>query len=168
MRFEHIEIDGSQAFATAAHRALSILRSAPNWRYMAKVTRIRELENQPVSAGGYLFGSEVNVGRGWWQGDAKSYAGMLSHEGAHASRGGAYGAEEETFAFRVQAETLRQVGGSSSEIAECERQARSPTHQDAWASEYHGGSSPSLTPAGPDAGGGSVARWAAAYYSYKK
>ncbi len=136
MRFDHIEIDGSPAFAQATVQALALLKNTPSWRYMSGIGRIRELQISTDASGGYLFGNEINVGRVYWQGDAKTYAGMLTHEAAHHTDGNRFGAEGETVAFTAQAQALRELGASWGEVSACEKQARNPQHHQAWADEW--------------------------------
>lgn len=140
--FGSIEIDGSAEFTAATERALARLRGTSAWSEISRLSRIREERNPFSSAGGgYLFGSEFNVGPNTWRQSETAYAGDIAHDAHHLALGHGYGnaepKEEERIAFQRQIEVLRELGAPGHEIAECERHARNPTHQEGFARDWN-------------------------------
>lgn len=140
--FDGIEIDGSPEFTTATERALARLRSTSAWPEISKLHRIREERNPFSSAGGgYLFGGEFTVGPDTWRQSETAYAGDIAHDAHHLALGHGYGnaepKEEERIAFQRQIEVLRELGAPGHEIAECQRHARNPTHQEGFARDWN-------------------------------
>lgn len=140
--FAHIQIEGSAAFVAATQKALALLQRTPSWELATHIRRIRELENEDPCSGGYLFGTEFNVANGSWTASPQYYASQIAHEGAHAKHGDSFGGdptENERQAFTYQAQALRELGASRSEIAYCEAHARNPTHHEQWAKNPQSG-----------------------------
>lgn len=140
--FSNIEVDGSPEFTAATERALTRLRGTSAWSEVSRLSRIREERNPFSSAGGgYLFGSEFNVGPNTWRQSETAYAGDIAHDAHHLALGHGYGSDEpkneERVAFQRQIEVLRELGAPIHEIAECERHARNPTHQEGFSRDWN-------------------------------
>lgn len=181
-QYEHITIDGSPAFIAATQRALGLLRATPSWRLAQALTRIREQQTEISNAiGGYVWGTEFTVSACTWKGGAKYYASQIAHEGCHATHGHSSSAESERVAFAAQAQALRELGASWSEIAYCEKHGRNPTHHVQWETDWNAqfgqGTSAPLSPstaavsppiAQAERPMGAIERMAHAYHAHQK
>lgn len=135
-RCEHLSLVGGDDFVRATKRAIAYIRPVPSWRLVLHLTSLRDAGRNFTYAGGYVSSGVFTVAKSTWSADSKNYASAMAHEGCHASRGCAYGAEEERYAFAAQIQALREMGASRSMIAEYENHLRNPIHQVGWAKEW--------------------------------
>jgi len=129
-----IVIEGSPEFIAATEAALRKLQGTPSWVLATKLKGIRQVSSADIGSsevGGYLSEGIFHCGPTWWQGDATRYASGIAHEGAHAARPDITGTEGERFAFKAQAQALREMGAHGL-AQKFDREAANPTHHLGW------------------------------------
>lgn len=129
-----IVIEGSPEFIAATEAALRKLQGTPSWVLATKLKGIRQANEGDLTGevAGYLSEGIFHAGQAFWRADAIEYAAGIAHEGAHAARPDITGTEGERFAFKAQAQALREMGAASSRVNAYEREAANPTHHLNW------------------------------------
>jgi len=122
--YEHITIDGTEAFKAAVHHALDLLRPLPSWRYTAPIKRIVFEENE--STVGYWVESTKTcvVGpKSAFQSTSMWLASLIAHEGGHGCDPNKRREtiddvhKQELFAFTAQRAALLEMGATDKDIA---------------------------------------------------
>lgn len=126
-------IEGNAAFIRATKKALGLLKATPSWNLGQQLRGIRQTSGLPPSIGGYVKDGVFHAGEGSWNADAKLYASIIAHEGAHVAGGHTVtSTENEQAAFRAQAQALRELGAHWTTVAAYDRMAENPTHHIGW------------------------------------
>lgn len=134
-QYEHLRIEGSEAFIAGIRAALDLLRPLPSWRYIQGLKRIADSPSYNMyyhERTRTCFIPEYSVLTSIGNDGADYVAGQLVHEGAHSleptqrvySRQDLYNSE--VFAFSAQLQSHHEMNSSSSLIAHVENLLKNP------------------------------------------